>query len=253
MTADCAAFVDFCTQYLQQTVPLLLIFVHNKYPITKLKKHTTMQTPTKDTTAPSQPEEVSPGPILLTPTTTDSTPLVQKSNETLRAENVRLTMEIQKLHFSLNEDIQQEQIKPLTKTNELNEEKIENLEEQVELCEQMIIYEKSNSSRKGRVKQVNEAKKIDMKSIRDVITSSVSPRCKFLHKKQIRCMSGLSNTIMNKLVVEKEHRILWWATHHEVVEMLLVEHRTKAAQRMKVSFKQGKYKDVFCFSIFIDT
>ena len=65
-------------------------------------------------------------------------------------------------------------------------------------------------------------------------------------------MSGLANTIMNKLNIESTHRIMWWATHHEVVKMLLVEQRKKAAQRMKL-FKQGKYKDVFRFSIFTHT
>ena len=196
--------------------------------------------PAKNSTALSESQAVSP---CLTPPTNDSSTLVQDSNETLRSENERLKLEIQKLQFDLNSDVQHDKIKVLTNTIDLNKSTIENYKEQVELYEQMILYEKSNTSRKGRLQKVNVTSKLDMKTTRDVMTLHVTPICKFVSKQQLRSISGLANIIMDKLNIASEHRIMWWATHYEVVETLLVEHKTKSAQRMKLSFKKGESQD----------
>ena len=200
--------------------------------------------PAKNSTALTESQAVSP---CLTPPTNDSSTLVQNSNKTLRSENERLKLEIQKLQFDLNSDVQHDKIKVLTNTIELNESTIENYKEQVELYEQMILYEKSNTSRKGRLQKVNVTSKLDMKTTRDVMTLHVTPICKFVSKQQLRSISGLANIIMDKLNIASEHRIMWWATHYEVVETLLVEHKTKSAQRMKMSFKKGESQDFISF------
>ena len=138
--------------------------------------------PAKNSTTLSESQVVSP---CQTPATNDSSTLVEKSNDMLRSENERLKFEIQQLKFDLNSDVQHDKIKVLTNTIELNESTIENYKEQVELYEQMILYEKSNTSRKGRLQKVNVTSKLDMKTTRDVMTLHVTPICKFVSKQQL--------------------------------------------------------------------
>ena len=102
------------------------------------------------------------------------------------------------------------------------------------------MYKQSSSSRKGRVNLARKNKKADVRAIRDAMMKVVCPYMKFVEKGDLQKMGGLSKSIMQELNIDNDQRITWWATHYEMVESLIVEHKSKASQKMKLVFKKDK-------------
>ena len=160
----------------------------------------------------------------------------------LRNENETLKAKIQHLEDSMNADRQQLTIQSLRNTNRLQTEKIDSLQDTVKLYEEMLRYETSQTSRKARVQKTMKENGNRVKTLRDTMQRVIFHRCKFAPKEHIRTIykdRGIAYTMMKELRVEEE-REKFWACTYEIVENLLVEHRTHAAAKMKRSFRKGK-------------
>ena len=105
---------------------------------------------------------------------------------------------------------------------------------------------------RANVKKFNEAritslrtiyeKKVHMKSIRDAMSKVIFPYLKFVPKDHIKSIAkgSLGAKILTELDVEESDWPTFWASHYEITENLLTEHRSKVAQHMKKTLEKGK-------------
>ena len=172
-------------------------------------------------------------------------------------ENLKLRDEISKYKSIMDKDEQTLLIKEMQASkndvqdeNEDLKEEIDSLKKQNTLFTEIVMYEQSSPSRKGRVNLARKKQKTDIRAIRDAMMKVVFPYMKFVEKEDLQKLGGLSRSIMQELNIGEGHRITWWATHYEMVGSLIVEHKSKAAQKMKHAFKQGKSNVNDCITMF---
>ena len=99
----------------------------------------------------------------------------------------------------------------------------------------------SFTSKKNRQKQIQKERKFDRRTLRDVMQVHIFPFMKFCDMKLMHSLNegSIALSIMKVLNIEEANWAPWWARNQEMAEGLLVEHRTKSSQNMKVSFNKG--------------
>lgn len=99
----------------------------------------------------------------------------------------------------------------------------------------------SFTSKKIRQKQIQKERKFDRRSLRDVMQVKIFPYMKFGDIKLMHSLNegSIALEIMKGLNIEETKWAAWWARNQEMAEGLLVEHRTKASQTMKIAFNKG--------------
>ena len=135
---------------------------------------------------------------------------------------------------------------------ELLNEKNEGMLKQLSFYEQIIHYERSETSRKGRMQNTLIEKKVQVRSIREAMTKVVFPYIKFVPKNHIKSIApgSIGARILTELQIDDDDWGSFWATHYEITESLLTQHRTRVAQQMKIALERGKVPYFFLHPTF---
>ena len=164
----------------------------------------------------------------------------------------RLKQKLARMEGILSKDDELLNIHILQNEIELLNEKNEGMLKQLSFYEQIIHYERSETSRKGRMQNTLIEKKVQVRSIREAMTKVVFPYIKFVPKNHIKSIApgSIGARILTELQIDDDDWGSFWATHYEITESLLTQHRTRVAQQMKISLERGIVPYFFSTSYF---
>ena len=134
------------------------------------------------------------------------------------------------------------------------DEEIQKLQDYVTYLNMMRVVESDGTTKEGRRIYNMSNNRALMSSIRDVMSDTVFPHCKFIGKLDLQTIgkNSIGKLLMDRLQigqhfkdVEQERvkcRLEWWGRNCELVERCLVDHKTKSAQNLKKKYMTGKYQ-----------
>ena len=159
---------------------------------------------------------------------------------TLEVETLRLR--VRQLENLVNSDDKATELLQLRDENSYLKDSLANAKFQTEVHREIIHNIQSQTSKRDRVRDKMKSNKVDTRSIRDTCHARIFPQIKFFHKDHLITVgdNSIASIIMMDLGIHRNLWATWWASHHETVEELLVEHRSKVSQNMKHSFFEGK-------------
>ena len=144
----------------------------------------------------------------------------------------------------------------MTSENKISkmDEEIQKLQDYVQYLHMMMAIENDGTTKTGRrIYSMNNNRAL-MSSIRDVMSETVFPYCKFIGKLDLQTIgkNSIGKILMDRLQIG-EHlkhieekwvrcRLEWWGRNCELVERCLVDHKTKSAQNLKKRYMIGKYQ-----------
>ena len=83
-----------------------------------------------------------------------------------------------------------------------------------------------------------------LSSLRDVMVESILPLCKFISKNDLQRFGEgtMSKVIIDKMRIggDDNEQVQWWVVNHLLIEKLIMEHRSLAAQKMKTKYLKGR-------------
>ena len=101
-----------------------------------------------------------------------------------------------------------------------------------------------NVSKRGRMASLVKDNKAILSSLRDVMVESILPLCKFISKNDLQRFGEgtMSKVIIDKMRIggDDNEQVQWWVVNHLLIEKLIMEHRSLAAQKMKTKYLKGK-------------